>query len=151
VAGTYRVTQFRNSEIKQLSPLYFTMLWDHGGYPLRIFFDQICVPYCFSLAKRICVAQMDVSLQGSDENSTKGDHVLFYYLTEHCNILTEQIDQVCPFGYNVSYISWRDNDASQDRNTNNVISFSKIIDNVEWMLKKLYGAEYISETINRIL
>ena len=50
---------------------------------------------------------------------------LFYYLTEHGNILTEQIDQVCPF-------------TSQARNTNNVISFSKIIDNVEWMLKKLY-------------
>jgi hypothetical protein len=31
--------------------------------------------------------------------------VLYYYLTEHCNILTEQIDQVCPFGYNESYIS----------------------------------------------
>jgi hypothetical protein len=49
---------------------------------------------------------------------------------EHCNILTEQIDQACPLGYNGSYISYRDNDASQARNTNNVISFSKIIDNV---------------------
>ena len=77
----------------------------HGGYPLWIFSDQICVPYCFSLTQRIVVAQMDVSLQGSDENSTKGDYLLFYYLTEHCNILTEQIDQVCPFGYNGSYIS----------------------------------------------
>jgi hypothetical protein len=64
--------------------------------------------------------------------------VLFYYLTEHCNILTEQIDQVCPFGYNGSYISLRDNDANQARDTNKLISSSKIIDNVEWMLKKLY-------------
>jgi hypothetical protein len=30
---------------------------------------------------------------------------LFYYLTEHGNILTEQIDQVCPFSYNGRYIS----------------------------------------------
>jgi hypothetical protein len=28
VAGTYSVTQFRNTEIKQLSPLFFAMLWD---------------------------------------------------------------------------------------------------------------------------
>ena len=55
----------------------------HGGYPLRIYFDQICVPYCFPLTQRTFVAQMDVSLQGSDENSTKGDHLrysLFYFI-----------------------------------------------------------------------
>jgi len=28
VAGTYSVTHVRNSEIKQLSPLFFAMLWD---------------------------------------------------------------------------------------------------------------------------
>ena len=47
------------------------------------FSDQICVPYCFSLTQRIFVAQMDVSLQGNDENSTKGDHLrysLFYFI-----------------------------------------------------------------------
>ena len=74
------------------------------------FSDQICIPYCFSLTQRIFVSQMDVSLQGSDEISTKGgpsevQFVLFYDLTEHCNILTEQIDQICSFGYNGSYIS----------------------------------------------
>jgi hypothetical protein len=56
---------------------------NHGGYLLRILSDRICVPYCFSLTQRIFVAQMDVSLQGSDENSTKGDHLrysLFYFI-----------------------------------------------------------------------
>jgi hypothetical protein len=28
VAGTYSITHVRNAEIKQLSPLVFTMLWD---------------------------------------------------------------------------------------------------------------------------
>ena len=56
---------------------------NHGGYPLRIFSDQISVPYCFSLTQRIFVAQMDVSLQGNDEHSTKGDYLkysLFYFI-----------------------------------------------------------------------
>jgi hypothetical protein len=32
----------------------------------------------------------------------------------------------------------RDNDTNQAGDTNKLISSSKIIDNVEWMLKKLY-------------
>jgi hypothetical protein len=49
-------------------------------YPLQIFFYQICVPYCFSLTQRIFVAQMDMSLQGSDENFTKEDHLRYSLL-----------------------------------------------------------------------
>jgi len=52
------------------------------GIHYEFFSDQICVPDYLSLTQRIFVAQMDVSLQWNDENSTKGDHLRYslYYV-----------------------------------------------------------------------
>ena len=73
----------KDSDLRTTHCLFQKLFILHGGYPLQIFSDQICVPYCFSLTQQIFVAEMDVSLQGSDENSIKGDrrrYSLFYFI-----------------------------------------------------------------------
>jgi hypothetical protein len=48
VVGTYSVSQFCNSEIKQLSPLYFAMLWDIDLiFGIWVYNDELQIQFTF--------------------------------------------------------------------------------------------------------
>jgi hypothetical protein len=62
VAGTYSITHVRNAEIKQLSPLVFTMLWDIDLiFGMWVYNDKLQIKFTFMIIHSHTKNQVNIS------------------------------------------------------------------------------------------